>query len=87
MLSNYIQAQIRTFVPVLVTAVTSYLLRFNLHVDNAAVSDAIAAGVGGGYYAIVSKVEQKYPQAGWLLGKPGGPVYGPNGAVAVAQVD
>jgi hypothetical protein len=77
MLPDLSQAVIRTIVPVIVAAIASLALRLGVHLDNTGpLADLVGALVGGAYYSLVLWAEQKWPQIGWLLGKPGSPSYG-----------
>ncbi|WP_020142240.1 hypothetical protein [Terracoccus sp. 273MFTsu3.1] len=79
MLAEYLQSVIRSVVPVAVAAVVSFGLRYGVHLDEGATADLLGALVGSGYYALVRWAEEKFPNLGWLLGKPGTPSYGSAG--------
>lgn len=78
-LSNFAISLIRTWVPVVVGTVASYLLvHFGLTVDAGTQAQAVALLTGAliaGYYAVVHVLEQKFPKLGWLLGNAVRPHY------------
>lgn len=75
MLDVYLQSVIRTVVPVLVTAIAAWFLRFGVNLDNEALTTLLSALVGGAYYSLVRWAEEKWPQVGVLLGRKGTPSY------------
>lgn len=79
MLAAYLQSVIRSVVPVVVAAIVSFALRYGVHLDEGALADVLGALVGSAYYALVRWAEEKFPDLGWLLGKPGAPSYGTAG--------
>jgi uncharacterized membrane protein (DUF441 family) len=77
-MSNYAISLIRTWVPVGVGAVASWLATRGLNLDDqtqAAVTALCTAGLTALYYALVRLAEKKWPQAGILLGHTAKPVY------------
>jgi outer membrane biosynthesis protein TonB len=78
-MNNYAISLIRTYVPIGVGALASWLLvhfAFNVPTDvQVGVTAALTAGLSGVYYAGVRALEQKYPQLGALLGHTAKPVY------------
>lgn len=75
MLSNYAIAIIRTFVPVLVGFAANLIARFGLHINDAEITTQISTAVPLVYYAVVRKLEERWPKVGWLLGRPSLPNY------------
>jgi hypothetical protein len=82
-MSNYIISLIRTYVPVGVGAVASWLLlHYAFHVSPAITSGITAlltTGITYGYYALVRALELKFPWIGGFLGHTAKPVYVPSG--------
>ena len=81
MLSNQLIAYIRTYVPMGVGAVLSYLaLNFGFEVDTDT-AVALGAGLGGllagAYYFAANMLAKKWPWFQWLLGYPSAPTYSP----------
>jgi hypothetical protein len=78
-MGNYAISLIRTWVPVAVGALASYLLvHFGLDISagsQAAVIPPLTGGCIAVYYAGVRWVEMKWPAAGVLLGHTAKPVY------------
>lgn len=69
---------IRTGVPYLVGLVVSWVATLGIHVPDDVKMQLTGAGVfvvGTIYYAVVRKLEQKWPAVGWLLGSPSQPFY------------
>lgn len=81
-MNNYVISLIRTYVPVGVGAVLSFLLvHYGLHPSAAiasAVTAALTAGITAVYYAAVRALEHKFPWLGVLIGAPAKPVYVPS---------
>lgn len=80
MLSNFVISQIRTYVPVLVGALLTWLAS-SLHVviepsSQAGLVALCVALLSAGYYALVRLLEHWRPSLGVLLGVPARPVYG-----------
>lgn len=77
-MSDLVISVIRTVVPTVAGTLLAALAGADGEVD-----EATLASVSGGavalftavYYAIVRFIEQKYPQAGWLLGYKSKPKY------------
>lgn len=70
-MNPFIASLIRTIVPVAAGAVISWFALINLHIDaegQTALASLLTAVLTGGYYLVVRLIEQKVPQAGWLLG-------------------
>lgn len=79
-MTDYITSLIRTWVPVAVGAVLSWLAaNLGIVVDEGTQAGFIAASTGiltGLYYAIVRLAEKRWPSAGVLLGRTATPTYG-----------
>jgi hypothetical protein len=88
-MNDKIIARIRTFVPVMVGAVTAYLLTLGIALDGdtqAALTVALTGVTGTLYYVAASWLGRKWSWAGWLLGYPAIPVYVPTSSVAETSV-
>lgn len=95
--SSYVTSLIRTIVPTIIGALIGWVSSIswladllglsNLSADKQASLTATAVGVAIAlYFSVVRKLEQKWPQLGWLLGKTGAPVYVPTSGV-LAVID
>lgn len=70
---------IRTYVPIVVGIVVSWLATKGLEFDNATQVQLVSVFTGALialYYAVVRVLETKWAKFGWLLGKPKAPTYG-----------
>ncbi len=65
----------RTVVPYLAAFIVTKLAKNGVNADIADVSAAIVTLGGSAWYTIVRVAEQRWPQAGWLLGSPKKPTY------------
>lgn len=78
-MNDYIAGVIRTWVPIAVgTAATWLSLRLGFIIDEQSQAGLVAsltATTIGLYYAIIRKLEAKFPQIGWLLGLARTPTY------------
>lgn len=74
-LSDYGRSVIRTIVPLFVGSAVGWLATKGIEIDRAAVITAVDTAIGGLYYIAIRAAERRWPQAGWLLGAPGAPVY------------
>lgn len=77
-MNNFIISQIRTFVPIIVGALISWLLTVGIAIDSDTQAGLIVALTGviqALYYFIVRLLEKKWPQVGVLLGIASKPVY------------
>ena len=78
-MSNFIIAQIRTYVPIAVGAFVSWLALKGIELDPQTQSGLIVALTGtlqAVYYFIARLIEKRYPKAGlYLLGSAQKPVY------------
>lgn len=77
-MSNLITSIIRTYVPIAVGALASYLLTLEIDLDAEAQGGlivALTALLQGAYYLIVRVLERRYPKAGLLLGTESTPKY------------
>jgi hypothetical protein len=77
-LSNTVVGLIRTWVPIAVGGVFSWLATQGLALDAETQAGAIVALTGliqAVYYTLVRLLEQQWPAAGWLLGKASVPSY------------
>lgn len=71
-MNNFVTSIIRTYVPIGVGAIVSYLLSKGIDIDESARTGLVTfltAVSQGAYYLLVRLLEKKFPQAGWLLGK------------------
>lgn len=75
-MSDWIVSLIRTYVPLAVGVVVSWLARNNIvTVDGASAASTFTAVVVGLYYAAARLLEKRWPKAGWLLGAAKAPTY------------
>lgn len=78
-MNDYVISLIRTYVPVGVGAVASWLLvHYSLNVDpktQAGITAVLTALITAGYYAGVRALEKKWPALGVLLGHKAQPTY------------
>lgn len=78
MVSNLLLSLIRTWVPIGVGALISWLASLGIDVDTQTKGSlviAMTALITGLYYTLVRLLERRYPQLGFLLGTPVQPVY------------
>ncbi len=79
MVSGYLTSLIRTWVPIGIGLVLTWLAEhFNIVLDSnsqAGLSALAVAVLTAGYYALVRLLEHKWPKIGILLGKAAKPVY------------
>jgi hypothetical protein len=71
MMSDFLIAQIRTYVPMAVGAFLSWLTTLGFQLDTgieAQLAVALTALFSGAYYWVARKIEQRFPRYGWLLG-------------------
>lgn len=77
-MADFVTSLIRTYVPILVGQLAAWLALKGVQLDDAAVAGLVAF-VGGAisavYYLVVRLIEQKFPQAGILLGSTKKPEY------------
>lgn len=78
-MNNFLTSLIRTYVPILVGSVISFLVvNYGLVVDEN-VTIQLVTGLTGfiiaGYYLLARLLERKFPQLGILLGSTAKPVY------------
>lgn len=77
-MSDYVTSLIRTYVPVVVGAVLTWLVTRGVAIDDVTSGAIIVALQGlltGLYYTIARQLEARFPQFGWLLGVPKTPSY------------
>lgn len=77
-MNDFITSLIRTYVPIAVGAVASYLLTAGIELDaNAQLGlvTFLTALLQGVYYLAARLLEQKFPQLGFLLGSAKKPEY------------
>jgi len=77
-MSNFVQSQIRTLVPIIVGGLISWLATKGLVVDAEATTGLIVFLTGLSqaiYYVGARFLERIYPSAGLLLGRIGAPIY------------
>lgn len=80
-MNDFITSLIRTYVPIAVGAVASYLLTAGIEIDaNAQLGlvTFLTAILQGVYYLLARLLEQKFPQLGFLLGSTKKPEYTEN---------
>lgn len=78
MTSNFATSLIRTYVPIIVGALVSYLLTLGIELDVNAQTGLVVfltAFLQGAYYLIVRILERRYPKLGVLLGSEAQPKY------------
>ena len=78
MTSNFATSLIRTYVPIIVGALASYLLTLGVEIDADAQLGLVlflTALLQGGYYLLVRVLERRYPKLGLLLGSESQPKY------------
>ncbi|WP_460801466.1 hypothetical protein [Microbacterium sp. GXF6406] len=77
-ISNTVIAAIRTFVPIAVGALVTWLATANIALDpssEVAIASGLTALVTAVYWAAATWLARKFPWAGWLLGYPAQPEY------------
>lgn len=77
-MNDFITSLIRTYVPIAVGAVASYLVTAGIDIDaNAQLGlvTFLTAVLQGVYYLLARLLEQKFPQFGFLLGSAKKPEY------------
>jgi hypothetical protein len=75
-LNDVLASIIRTYVPIIVGQVISWLTVVNINLDaqsTAALSTVLGGLISAVYYALVRLLEQKWPSVGVLLGLPKSP--------------
>lgn len=70
---------VRTVVPWLVGLIGSWAA-VHLGVTEDQLTAVLTVVLGAAYYAAARVLEERWPQAGWLLGQPGAPSYEPRHA-------
>lgn len=86
-MSSLIPSLIRTYVPMLVALLGSWLASLGIDINDdqkAALVGVIGTVVGGLYYLAVRVLEKKVPSLTWLLGSPVQPVAYKPGPLAPA---
>lgn len=77
-MSNFVTSLIRTYVPIIVGAIISFLTAKGIEIDESSIAGLTAfmtALFSGVYYLVVRLLEKKYPQVGILLGRVKTPDY------------
>lgn len=77
-MTNFVTSLIRTYVPIIVGAIVSYLLTLGIELDADSQAGLIVAMTGilqAIYYFIARILEKKFPQFGVLLGSTAKPLY------------
>ena len=74
-LSDYAVSLIRTWVPMLVGLLATWLLSLGIEFDSTALELALVSLISGVYYAAVRWLEGKVPWLGVLLGVKSEPTY------------
>jgi len=73
---DYLASLIRTVVPVWIGVLVTWLSETIGPIDvDGTLAIALAGAVASIYYAVIRKLEVKYPKLGWLLGLKGQPAY------------
>lgn len=83
-MNSFVTSLIRTYTPIVAGTVIGWAITLGLPVtvaDKAGLTAVLAAAASGLYYLAVRLAEQKWPQLGWLLGKPATPVYLAKGGI------
>jgi hypothetical protein len=75
-------AYIRTYIPLLVTVLGTWLAQHGLNIDGTLLQVVVGAALGAAYYAVVRFLEGHKAQFGWLLGVAKQPAYAPGPAPA-----
>lgn len=70
-------AFVRTYVPLIVTVLGTWLAKHGFNVDGAVLQALVGAVLGGLYYALVRLLEAHRAEFGWLLGVAKQPAYAP----------
>lgn len=77
-MSDFVTSLVRTYVPIIVGAVVSFLATKGINVEPEAAAGLTAfltAVISGAYYLVVRLLESKYPAFGKLLGSSKKPEY------------
>jgi hypothetical protein len=74
-MTDYTRSMIRTFVPVMVGSVVTWLAARGISVDVNVLLPAVDALVATVYYGVVRLMEARWPKTGLLLGAVGAPQY------------
>lgn len=78
MINSYVTSLIRTYVPLAIGVLVSWLASIGISIDSTA-SAALVAGIGAvvaaAWYALARLLERKWPKFGGLLGVPKAPEY------------
>ncbi len=77
-LNDFVVSHIRTYVPLAVGAVITYLTVHGMKLDPATIeadTATLTALFSGMYYTLVRLLETKWPKLGLLLGNPTQPTY------------
>lgn len=76
--SDYLLSLVRTYVPLGVGVLVTWLASYGIQIDSTATA-ALAAGVGAivsaALYALIRAAERRWPRLGALLGVPKAPTY------------
>ncbi len=75
MFSDTIVSFIRTYVPIIVGTLATWLLTLGVEIDSSALTGVLVSVVTAVYYGVARLLERKYPKFGWLLGRPAEPAY------------
>lgn len=73
--ADFKDSVIRTVSPLLVGYILTWAAEQGIVIDAVAVASWVPYAISVGYYVVVRWIEQRFPQAGWLLGKAKAPVY------------
>lgn len=73
--ADFKDSVIRTAVPLIVGYIITWGAENGVVIDETTFAGWVTYLISIGYYVVVRWVEQRWPQAGWLLGKAKAPVY------------
>lgn len=73
--ADFKDSLIRTLTPYLVAYVITWAAQAGIVVDEFTVAGWVTFLIAAAYYGAVRWVEQRWPSAGWLLGKAKVPIY------------
>ena len=78
MINSYVTSLIRTYVPLGIGVLVTWLASLGIDIDSTA-SAALVAGIGAvvaaAWYALARLLEKRWPKLGGLLGVPRAPSY------------
>jgi len=74
-LSDYGRSIIRTVVPLVVGSIVGWFATRGVEIDASTIIPLVDAAIAGLYYAAIRAAEQRWPNAGLMLGARGAPSY------------